>query len=75
MSSSLLDKVVVATFSVWVISKDGNKEDVNSLKVILTQLEVSGEFILGYLFFRWLAALSTTPERNPVGIRVFAPLH
>ena len=72
---ALPKKAVAATFSMWVISEDGNKEDVNSMQVISAQLEVSGEVILGYLFFSWLAALTTTPGRNPVGIRVFAPLH
>ena len=72
---ALPDKAVAATFSVWVISKYGNNEDVIILQVILTKLEVSGEVILGYFFFSWLAALVTEPERNPVGIRVFAPLH
>ena len=72
---ALPDKAVAATFSMWVISEDGNKEDVNSLQVISAQLEVSGEVVLGYFFFSWLAALVTEPERNPVGIRVFAPLH
>ena len=36
--ASLSDKVVVATFGVWVISKDGNDEDVISLQVISTKL-------------------------------------
>ena len=73
--AALSKKAVAATFSMWVISEDGNKEDVNSLQVISAQLEVSGEVVLGYFFFSWLAALVTEPKRNLVGIRVFAPLH
>ena len=46
---TLQDKVVVAAFSVSGISKDGNNKDGHSLQVNSTQLEVSSEFILGYL--------------------------
>ena len=58
----------------WVIFEDGNNEDIISLQVILTNLEVSGEVILGYLFFSWLVALAMAPEKNPLQIQVLAPL-
>ena len=73
--AALLDKAVVATFNVWVIFEDEDTEDILSMQVILTQLEVSGKVILGYFFFSWLSALTMAPGRNPVGIRVFSPLH
>ena len=66
-------KAVVAAFSVSGISEYGNKKDVDSLQVISTQLEVSGEVILGYLLFSRLAVMSTAPERTSVGTRVLSP--
>ena len=66
-------KAVVAAFSVSGISEDGNKKYVDSLQVISTQLEVTGEVILGYLLFSRLATLSTAPERTPIGTTVLAP--
>ena len=45
---ALRAKVVAAAFSVSGISKDNKKEDGDSLPVNSTQLEFSGEVILGY---------------------------
>ena len=71
---ALPDKAVAVTFNMWVISKDGNKEDFNSLPVISTQLEVSGEVILSYLSPSRSKVTTKTPMRNPIGIKVSTSL-
>ena len=72
--AALRAEVVVVAFSVSSIFEDGNKKDGTSLQVILTQLEVSGEFILGYFIFSRLVALTMIPARNLVGTRVLPHL-
>ena len=46
--AALRAKVVYADFNLLGVSRDNKKKDGDSLKINLTQLEVSGEVILGY---------------------------